>query len=156
MRCQRLAGEAAQIMKGVYIGLSDEGDHTLDPFYIPVNHGDSVRRQLTEQVFRTVMRGTIYPHAVLTIEPLTQSGSWWKTVSKISSDSPNDPDEQKRVRQWGQLFDWFQGQKELHSPGYIGFEESQDGSFATVYPKFFVGLTASGSLAGLVTCVVWT
>src|SRR5262245_2357548 len=50
-RCRRLAAEAAQIMKGVYIGGNDEGDHTLDPFYIPVNSGDPAPQKLTEQIF---------------------------------------------------------------------------------------------------------
>jgi hypothetical protein len=155
-RCQRLAGEAAQIMQGIWIGLSDEGDHTLDPFYIPANSGDPVRADLTDQVFRTAMRGTIYPKAVLTVEPLARSSPWFQRVSKISPDSINDPTEQKRVAQWGRLLDWFQAQQELHSLAYIGFEESGNDGYAAVFPRFFIGLTAAGSLVGLATCVVWT
>jgi hypothetical protein len=55
------------------------------------------------------------------------------------------------------LFDWFRCHPDLHAPVYIGFKEPTGGAFeATVYPRLFVALTASGSLIGLVTCVVWS
>jgi hypothetical protein len=165
-RCQRLAGDAARIMQGIYVGMSDEGDHTLDPFFIPANvppeaslpgkREESCPKVLTEAFFRAAMRGTIYPSAVLTIEPFARTSSWWQAVSKVSANSPNDPDEQKRVAQWGRLIDWFQGQTELHSPVHIAFAETGDESFAAVVPKFFVGLTNAGSVVGLATCMVCT
>jgi hypothetical protein len=153
--CQRLAGEVAQIMKDVLIGGNDEGDHTLDPFYVPANCGDAVPQRIDEKAFRTAMRGVVHPKAKLTFEAFAKTSGWWTTISKVNPDLASDPDELKRVGQWGQLFDWFVNNKELHGPVYIGFEET-DGAPATAYPKLWVGLTAAGSLVGVLTCVVWT
>ena len=154
-RCHRLANEAAQTVKGLLIGLNDEGDHTLDPFCIPVNSGDPAPTQVTEQVFRSSMRGTIYAGAILEIEPFTKSGEWWKIVSKVDPSWPDEPGKLQEIALWSKLYDWFAAQKELHSPVYIGFKEPAE-DFAVIYPKLFVGLTAAGSLVGLATCVVWT
>ena len=63
----------------------------------------------------------------------------------------------RRVARWHALFQWFRVHADLHSPVYIGFKEILEGEFRTsVYPKLYVALTASGSLVGLATCVVWT
>jgi predicted DNA-binding WGR domain protein len=166
-RCGRFATEAAGIVKGVLIGMGDEGDHTLDPFWIPANVGDPVPNKITEDVFRTAMRGTVYPDAVLTIEPFKTTSDWWKRVSAFHPDYrdvPEDfPNEPARVARWKCLFEWFRGHPDLRAPAYIGFERPRPQrrgqfveAFAAVYPKLFLALTASGSLVGLVTCVVRT
>jgi hypothetical protein len=62
----------------------------------------------------------------------------------------------ERVAKWERLFAWFRGHEELRAPAYIGVEEPKGVEFASVYPKWFLALTAAGSLVGLVTCVVWT
>ena len=160
-RCRRLAAEAAEIMEGVLIGGNDESDHTLDLFWIPANVGDPVPKKITETVFRKAMRDTVYPGALLVIEPFKKTSDWWKRVSALHPDyhivPEQMPDEPERVAKWKRLFEWFRKHADLHSPVYIGFKESTDGKFdATVYPRLFVALTASGSLVGLATCVVWS
>jgi hypothetical protein len=160
-RCRRLAAEAAAIMKDVLIGGNDESDHTLDPFWIPANVGDPVPKRIIETVFRKAMQDTVYPGARLEIEPFKKTSEWWKRVSALHPDyqivPEQMPDEPERVAKWKRLFEWFSKHEELHSPVYIGFQESTDGEFdATVYPRLFVALTASGSLVGLATCVVWS
>src|SRR5262245_41058704 len=75
-RCRRHAAEAAEIMKGVLIGGNDEGDHTLGPFWLPANVGDPVPKKITEAVLRKAMRGTVYPGALLTIEPFKKTSDW--------------------------------------------------------------------------------
>jgi hypothetical protein len=158
-RCRRLANEAADIMKGVYIGMSDESDHMLSPFCIPAMIGDPVPRKLTEEVFLAAMRGTVYPKAVLKIEPFKRTSDWWKRVGTLHPDYhivPDQmPDEPERVAKWKRLFQWFRTHPELHSPVYIGFKEL-DQPFTSVYPMFFLALTDAGSLVGLVTFVVWS
>jgi hypothetical protein len=154
-RCRRLAAEAAAIMQGVYIGWADESDHLLGPFSIPANAGDTAPRRITEKVFRAALRGTVFPDAILTIEPFKKTSDWWKRVSALHPDLQEDPGEHERVAKWGRLFDWFRGHEELRAPAYVGFEEPKE-AFTAVYPKFFLALTAAGSLVGLVTCVVWT
>ncbi len=160
-RCRRLAAEAAKIMKGVRIGGTDEGDHTLDPFCIPANVGDPVPKRITEAMFRRAMRGTVYPGTVLIIEPFKKTAAWWKRTATLHPDYavvPEEfPHEPERVARWKRLLDWFRGHDDLHAPVYIGFKEVIQGAFhPTVYPKLFVALTAAGSLVGLATCVVWT
>jgi hypothetical protein len=160
-RCRRLAAEAAAIMTGVLIGGNDESDHTLDAFWVPANVGDPVPKRITEAAFRKAMRGTVYPGAQLTIEPFKKTSDWWKRVSVLHPDYdvvPEDfPNEPERVAKWNRLLLWFCNHADLHSPVYIGFKEPTQGEFhATVFPKLFVALTASGSLVGLATCVVWT
>lgn len=160
-RCRQIATEAGKIMKDVLIGGSDESDHTLDPFWIPAIVGDTVPKKITEAVFRKAMRGTVYPGALLTIEPFKKTSEWWKRVSTLHPDYdviPEEmPEEPERVAKWHRFFDWFRHHADLHSPVYIGFKEPPDETFgATVYPRMFVALTASGSLVGLVTCVVWS
>jgi hypothetical protein len=156
-RCRQLAAEAAAIMKGVLIGLGDESDHGLSPFYITANVGDPAPKKLTEAVFRKALRGTVYPDAVLTIEPFKKTSDWWKRVSALHPDYevvPEDfPNEPERVAKWKRLFEWFVSHPDLHSPVYIGFKSQ---AFAAVHPRLFLALTTSGSLVGLATCVVWT
>jgi hypothetical protein len=155
-RCRRLSAEAARIMEGVYIRWSDEGDHTLDQFCIPANAGDPVPGRITEKLFRTAMRGAVYPGAVLKVEPLKGTSAWWQRAAMMHSDLKDDPAEHERFARWERLLKWFHKHPELHAPAHVGFEEPKDGEFASVYPKLFLALTAAGSLVGLVTCVVWT
>ena len=158
-RCRRLADEAADIMKDVYIGMSDESDHTLHPFFLPAMIGDPVPKRLTDQVFLTAMRGTVYPKAILQVEPFKTTSDWWKRVATLHPDFfivPQDfPNERERVAKWKRLFRWFRGHPELHSPVYIKFAEPPE-TFTSVYPMFFLALTAADSLVGLATCVVWS
>jgi hypothetical protein len=162
-RCRRLANQAAKIMQGVYIRWGDESDHRLSPFWITANVGDSVPKHLTEKVYSTAMRGTVYPGAILTVEPFKESSSWFTRVTQLDLDywgGPEvDPDcvakETARADQWRRLFHWFRSHPDLHSPVYIGFKPNNE-EFASVYPQLFLALTASGSLVGLATCVVWT
>ena len=163
-RCRKLAAEAADIMKGVDIRWGDESDHTLHPFWIPANAGDPVPKNLTEKVFRAAMRGTVYPDAVLTIEPFKKTSNWLKKVTALDLDyyggPEEDPDcvakETARADQWRRLYDWFRNHPDLHAPVYIRFAEPKGVEFTSVYPMFFVALTSAGSVVGLVTCVVWS
>jgi hypothetical protein len=143
-------------MKGVYIRWADESDHTLHPFAIPANTGDPAPRRITEKLFRAALRGTFYQGASLAIEPFRKTSAWWQRVTQMDPSLPDDPEGLERVAKWTQLFKWFRGHSELLAPVYIGVEEPKGIDFASVYPKWFVALTASGSLVGLVTCVVWT
>jgi hypothetical protein len=158
-RCRRLAREAAALVEGVHIRMSDEGDHTLSPFWIPAMVGDKVPKKLTEEVFRAALRGTLYPGAVLKVEPFRRTSDWWKRVGTLHPDyhivRDQMPGEPERVAKWKRLFQWFRTNPELHAAAYIGFQEL-DPAFTSVYPKFFLGLTGAGSLAGLVTFVVWS
>jgi hypothetical protein len=105
------------------------------------------------------MRGTLWPRAVLQIEPFKRTSDWWKRVGMLHPDYHIVPDqvpnEPERVARWKRLFQWFRTSPELHSPVYIRFKEPQQ-TFTSVYPMFFLALTDAGSLVGLVTFVVWS
>lgn len=125
------------------------------------NAGDPVPPTVTEAVFRSALRGTVYPGAVVTAEPFDEASAWFQKVCTPDRDCNGgvecEPDcermEAERVGKWRRLLEWGRTHPELHGAAYLGFEA---GEFASVYPKFFVALTAAGSLVGVATCVVWT
>ena len=49
-RCQRLAGEAAKLMKGVELNLS-EGTSYLEPFFMTANRGEAAPATISEDSF---------------------------------------------------------------------------------------------------------
>jgi hypothetical protein len=138
----------------------DESDHLLEPFSIAANAGGPVPAQINEAVFRAALGGTVYPKAVLKIEPFERGSDWFARVTRFQPERHGDPDdpegiarENERIGKWRQLFDWFRGHPDLHAPVSITFAEQ---GFATAYPMFLLALTESGSLVGLATCVVWS
>jgi hypothetical protein len=68
--------------------LAAEGDHTLGRFWIPANVGEPVPKKITEAVLRKAMRDTVYPGALLTIEPFKKTSDWWKRVDEVAQRRP--------------------------------------------------------------------
>ncbi len=152
--CQDLAAEAAEIMQGIYIGMGDENDHELAPFYVVANQDQSVPTSITAQTIRSAFGGTIYPQARIEIYPLqTGSGQWWEYLS--------DPEYTEPATQatWQKLIDWYQSQADLTNPIFVEINlDTADGHDNTgcVLPRLVLGLTKAGSLVGLSSCVVHT
>ncbi len=149
--CIDLAEEAANIMRGVFIGMGDEGDHEFSPFYITAAPGITAPKIITEEFIRKAFGGTIYPPAPITIEPLEEKGQWWSYISET------DPETQES---WQKLIAWFKNSSKLHSPSFVAIgedpldDDSQNGG--CVFPRLAVGLTRAGSLVGVFSCVVHT
>jgi hypothetical protein len=152
--CQDLAAQAAEIMQGIYIGMGDENDHELAPFYVVANQDRPVPTSITEQEIRSAFGGTIYPQARIEICPLQAgSGQWWEY---LSDPEYTDPAIQAT---WQKLIDWYQTQTNLSHPVFVEINlDTTDGhaNNGCVLPRLVVGLTKAGSLVGLSSCVVHT
>ncbi len=152
--CQDLAAEAAEIMQGIYIGMGDESDHELAPFYVVANQDHPIPTSITEQEIRSAFGGTIYPQARIDICPLqTGSSQWWEYLS--------DPEYTEPATQatWQKLIDWYQAQADLGNPVFVEinlFTEDGHENTGCVLPRLVLGLTKAGSLVGLSSCVVHT
>ena len=152
--CQDLAATAAGIMQGIYIGMGDENDHELSPFYVVANQDQPVPTSITEQEIRSAFGSTIYPQARIEIYPLQSgSGQWWEYLS--------DPEytETEVMTAWQQLIDWYREQADFTQAVFVEINLcTEDGheNNGCVFPRLVLGLTKAGSLVGLSSCVVHT
>jgi hypothetical protein len=152
--CQDLAAQAAEIMSGIYIGMGDENDHELAPFYVVANQDQAAPTSITEKEIRSAFGGTIYPQARIEIFSLpTGSGQWWEYLS--------DPEytASEIMAAWQKLIDWYQAQTDLSHPVFVEINlDTADGhqNNGCVLPRLVLGLTKAGSLVGLSSCVVHT
>ena len=147
--CKRLADEAAAIMAGTYVGMSDESDHKFVPFFITANVGDKVPETLTEAELRAGFGGTIRPNCPVVIEPLKEEGEWWRLASADANP-------------WRALMAWFGSHPELHGACFVSINEPRDLPYrpdvlsVVIFPRMVLAITKQGSLVGLFGCVVWT
>jgi hypothetical protein len=152
--CQDLAAQAAEMMQGIYIGMGDENDHELAPFYVVANQDRPSPTSITEQEIRSAFGGTIYPQARIEICPLQAgSGQWWEYLSDPEYTAP------EIMAAWQKLIDWYQTQKDLSNSVFVEINlDTADGheNNGCVMPRLVVGLTKAGSLVGLSSCVVHT
>jgi hypothetical protein len=159
--CRRLAGEAEKLMSGVDVGMGSESADPLQAFYIVANVDDPVPDAIDETLIRSKFGGTIFPPATITVEPLTEGGTWWKEVEEDGADS--SPEEYAEYRRpWRALIQWFAARPELKDTAFIRIgdndalddldpETCPEGTEmpGSVLPRLAVGLTRSGSLVGL-------
>jgi hypothetical protein len=153
--CRQLSQAAADIMAGQFIGMGDENDHELLPFYITANAGMVTPVSLTEAVIRAAFGGTIYPKANIAIEPLEVGEEWWEYMTECCQYQ----DSNATVESWLSLVAWFKEQTALHDPVFVSVsidEELFADNGGCVFPRLAVALTAAGSLVGVFSCVVYT
>jgi hypothetical protein len=152
--CQDLAAAAAAIMQGIYIGMGDENDHELAPFYVVANRDTNVPTTIAEAEIRSAFGGTIYPQARIEICSLQPgSGQWWEYLSNTEYTGS------ATQAAWQKLIDWYQAQADLTNPVFVEINLcTEDGHENTgcVWPRLVLGLTKAGSLVGLSSCVVHT
>jgi hypothetical protein len=152
--CQDLAAQAAEMMQGIYIGMGDENDHELAPFYVVANQDRPVPTSITEQEIRSAFGGTIYPQARIEICSLPAgAGQWWEYLSDPEYTAP------EIMAAWQKLIDWYQTQTDLSNPVFVEINlDTADGhqNNGCVLPRLVLGLTKAGSLVGLSSCVVHT
>jgi hypothetical protein len=154
--CRQLSQGAADIMAGQFIGLGDEGDHELLPFYVTANQGTSAPLKITEAVVRSAFGGTLYPQAAIAIAPLETGGEWWQ---EVVASCEGYAENEETIEAWQHLVQWFAGQSDLHHPVFVSisnFWDTPDGNGSCVLPRLAVALTTAGSLVGLISCVVYT
>ena len=166
IRCRTLAAEAADVIAGVEINLS-EASSTLDAFFSTANRGDTAT-ELTPEVVRTTFGGTIYPSAKIIVEPFGERGLAWQNFVAISPEEyANHPtvygerleaavgnarrEWQRRFELWRPFLDWFQSHQGLRSGSFVmvGDRDLSDQNFGCVFPRLVLGLTPAGSLVGV-------
>jgi hypothetical protein len=141
--CKTLSTEAAQLLSGVNINLS-ESSSVLSPFYIAANRGDGGYDRASESSIRDAFNGAVYPSAKITISPLQENAALWESF--VYADDP------PTLAKWRQLIDWFFSKDELKSPSFVEIGDGDTMSevnFGCVFPRLVVAVTASGSLVGL-------
>ncbi|WP_422928807.1 zf-TFIIB domain-containing protein [Singulisphaera sp. PoT] len=183
--CRRLASEARGLLDGkVNAGLGSEADMTFAPFWIAANRGASAASKIDEAIIRAGFGETIYPPARIGIQPLEEGAKWWSAVlmvgeeiaeieamsDEVESDDPIAPSE-PFVSTWCGLTHWFRDQPEFVDAAFVAIGDYDhlvrldwEGNYLPAgavgtpsnYPKFFLGLTRRGSLAGISTYVVQT
>lgn len=155
--CRRLAGEAAETMAGAEVGMGSESGDPFQGFFVAGAIDESVPSQIAEALIRARFGGTIFPPATITVEPLSEEGVWWSEVEADGAES--DPD---YFAPWRAMLGWFSEQPEFVSAAFVRIgdrqalsdlpeEEWPEGTEITgcVLPRLALGLTRSGSLAGL-------
>jgi hypothetical protein len=162
--CQRLAQAVAAVTSGEFIEMGDEGEHEFQPFYVVANVGQHVPAQITEDLIRKAFGGTIYPDADVLVEPIEAGKNWW--IQARSEDLNDDQDYcDHHIELWSKLQNWFHSQVELQTPVFISIDPNDGKERAKglnlynggcVLPRLIVGMTATGSLVGLFSCVVYT
>jgi hypothetical protein len=152
--CQRLSSQAAKIMKGIPVTMSDEGDNEFVPFYICGTVGAKVPEKITEKYLRSAFGGIIHPRIDITIYAMKARGEWW---DRFTSQDRTDHYE-KGLRARKALVDWFHASKDLHSPTFVsmGLKGYAEPGFGSMFPQLSLAITKKGSLVGLCVCLAWT
>jgi hypothetical protein len=165
-RCGALASQAAELIEGVSINLS-ESESIPVAFFITANRNDPVRERLTPDVIRDFFNGTIYPEARVVVDALGEGGVGWEAFAV--SDEPEEDlpahireelaplmemdrrNREERARRWRALMSWFEAQEEITAGAFVlvGHGMLGESNFGCVFPRLVVGLTRAGSLVGV-------
>jgi hypothetical protein len=151
--CRQLSQAAADLMQDQFIGLGDEGDHELLPFYVTANEGIAAPLEITEAVIRSAFGGMIDPHADIAIEPLEVGSEWWQEIAACCQE------DEQILAAWQNLVQWFADGADLHHPVFVSIDngsEAAEDAGGSVLPRLALALTPAGSLVGVISCVVYT
>ncbi|MGL5510557.1 MAG: hypothetical protein ACRDB1_13130 [Microcoleaceae cyanobacterium] len=157
--CQQLAYQVCQIMGNIDVGMGSESSTPFQTFYIVANIDTPIPEKIDIELIHSKFAGTIFPPAIITVEPVEEAGIWW---SEVLEDFDGEEDE--CLQRWLEMIAWFQTQeyfkdtafvrigdyKALYQEPYNQDEFPEDiGDMGCVFPRFAVGLTHHGSLAGI-------
>lgn len=173
-RCRKLAEEAAKVIEGVEINLS-ESSSELDPFFITANRGDKVPEGMTREFVIEMFNGAIYPVAHITISPLEEGNSGWESFAVSNEDFSSWPpaererlketiaetlrDNERRADRWRELIRWFKSQDELFAASFVEVgngDPLSEVNFGCVFPRLVGAITKAGSLVGVMGHAVHT
>ena len=115
--CRILATQASKIMMGQDVGMGSESRDPFRPYYVVNSIGKPAPKLITESLIREVFGGTIYPPTQIVIEPLEESGEWWRQVL-YDYDGSDDEDE-NNLRPWQAMIRWFHENRHLQSPAFV-------------------------------------
>jgi hypothetical protein len=147
-------------MEGMEVGLGDEAGVGFFPFFVTANVGTPAAPDVNEEVIRAAFGGTIYPPAIVQIEPLDEERGFLKCyLEELPEYSDNSEDE---LEHWRALIRWFRDNPELHGASLVLIGETplnyddRDENRGCIHPRLVVGLTRGGSLVGIAGCVMHT
>lgn len=153
-RCQKLANEVAGIMGQSDVGMGSESGDPFRPYFVAACVGVKPPRTISEDVIRNAFGGTIYPPTRIIIEPLDETGEWWK---QVAADGEGIDD---YLENWRKMIGWFHTRREFIDRAFVMIgEDPLDEEFKNggcVFPRLAVGLTPEGSLIGICGWVVHT
>ena len=151
--CKTLATEAESIMAGVEVGMGSESSDTFHQFFIVANTNEAIPDKIDETLIRAKFGDTIFPFATITVEPLSESGTWWSEVEYDGSESTLE-----YFKPWREMIAWFNNQPEFIDTAFVRIGDSNElfklslerNIFpGCVLPRLIFGLTRNGSLVGL-------
>lgn len=80
-QCGVLARELDRIMKGVDVGMGTSGlSDRFQPFYLAREASEPPIIEITKEFVRSRFAGSIFPPATITIDKMSEEGSWWADV----------------------------------------------------------------------------
>jgi hypothetical protein len=165
--CRRLSAEAAGLTSPepftpeswLYLVRTSSTNSFLGPFFMVANEGAPVVSSITADEVRRAFRGTIYPPAVVRVEPLREGDPWWQDV--VAHYAGGTPEEREAaLGRWRALLRWFAGQSALREPSFVVIGEEWLGEWegqenlGCTFPRLLVGRTPAGSLVGVAGQVV--
>ena len=155
--CNRLSREAKEIMTDTDVGMGSESCNPFREFFIAAIAGEPVPKKIDADLVRSRFGDTIFPLATITVEPFTESGTWWSEVLFDGSESGEE-----YFVPWRAMIAWFRGQSAFVDTAFVRIGDSDalqeletetypEGTKITgcVLPRLALGLTKNGSLAGL-------
>ncbi len=133
-RCQRLAKEAAEWLRG-YAPDHDQGG-PYRAFFVVANIGDEVPREFTEEYVRErLFGGTICPRNRVYLRP----------IEEMQCDTAVA----------GPFLRWFKEQPGMHGHASIQIGNADDDESGVVCPLLAVALTDQGSVVGVCGYAIW-
>ena len=155
--CRRLAKELAKVMQGVRI-MGGAGECNFQPFYNTAQAGAPVPERLDADLIRARFAGTIYAGAEIAVEPMSEESPWCKGIRDLFD--LDDEDEAAQFESWKEMIRWFQSQTGFVDCAYVRIGDNLEGNdeeptepdveyYGVVMPRLAIGLTKSGSLAGV-------
>ena len=167
-RCKTLAKDACETIGEIFVGMGSEAGDKYSPFFICNNVDGDRPTSITEEVIRQRFKGTIFPPATITAEPLEDSGVWWNEVTDWIADSDED-EKNAYLGAWRLLIDWFKTQPDLSHATFVRIGDREalwdaesgdmpEGTEITgcVLPRMAVALTDAGSIVGIFGYTVQT
>jgi hypothetical protein len=129
-------------------GTPDDGTDCFLPFFRLANRGDPTFETIDEEVIRMAFGGTLSTMLDFHIEPLAMNTEWWESLSASLHGLKHDY-RQNVLPRWSSLIDYFFNQSWLRNPVLIRVRQGYGGC-SSVFPIFALGMSDSGSLAGIV------
>ncbi len=150
-----LAGEAAGIMAGTEVGMYSSSWDYFSPFSIAARIGHSPPRRIDAELIRARFGGTIFPLAVVLVEPVAEAGSWWGEATYHGA-----IDEPERLAPWQAMVRWFRDHPAFIDSAFVSIGDSSldrlprdalplEASYpGVIWPRLALGLTRAGQFGG--------